>query len=110
MRVIAFVIATMATSAIAQEQPNIAGNYKSLATCVYRSLDQMAPGQFRMTDLGDEVDVTLQVSGGGLSIQAMKATFRKVSTNVTSIAVEGQSPGYYPSKVRPLANDCATRR
>jgi hypothetical protein len=98
------------SSAVAQPQPTIPGNFKKLAVCVYRALDPLSPGNFRMTDLGDATEITFETSGGGMTIRAMKATFSKVSENVTALEIDGQWPGYYPSKVRPLANDCAGKR
>jgi len=99
-----------ASGALAQPQPTIPGNFKKIATCVYRALDPLAPGNFRMTDLIDSVEITFEAHGGGTTIRAMKATFAKVSDNVTALEVEGQWPGYYPSKVRPLANECAGKQ
>ncbi|MCK1676656.1 hypothetical protein [Bradyrhizobium sp. 150] len=63
-----------------------------------------------MTDLGDAVEITLETHGGGITVRAMKATFAKVADSETSLDVEGQWPGHYPSKVRPLANECAMKR
>lgn len=98
-----------ASGAAAQSEPTIPGNFKKLAVCVYRALDPMAPGNFRMTDLIDSVEITFETHGGGMTVRAMKATFSKVSENVTALEIEGKSPGYYPSKVRPLANECASK-
>ncbi|PDT66394.1 hypothetical protein CO683_27020 [Bradyrhizobium ottawaense] len=98
------------SGASAQPQPSIRGNFKKIAVCVYRALDPLSPGNFRMTDLGDAVEITFETSGGGMTFRGMKATFTKVSETVTTIDVEGPPPGYYPSKVRPLANECATKR
>jgi len=96
-------------AAEAQDHPTITGNYRTIAACVYRALDPMSPGNFRFTDLGTAAEITFETSGGGMTFRAMKATFSKISDNVTAIEIEGQPPGHYPSKVRPLAAECADK-
>ena len=96
----------MVAPAMAQDHPPLAGNFKKLASCVYRALDAERPGLFRMTDLGDATDLTMEVHGGGMTMQAFRATFTRISDGVTQLEVEGMPPGYFAGKVRPLATDC----
>jgi hypothetical protein len=101
----------MIVPATAQEHPTIPGNHKKLAACVYRGLDAERPGLFRLTDLGDTTDLTMEVHGGGATIRAFKATFIRVSDSITRLEIgDVVPPGYFASKVRPLATDCTSRR
>jgi hypothetical protein len=100
----------LATPATAQEHPTIPGNYKRLATCVYRALDAERPGTFRLIDLGDTTDLTMEVHGGGMTMRSFKATFTRVSNSVTRLEIgDVVPPGHFASKVRPLATDCASQ-
>lgn len=104
----AIVMLAAMTGALSQDDL-IKGDYRKIAACVFKQLDPMSPGNFRLTSLPDEIMITFETSGGGMTFRAMKATFAPAGVNRTSIEVEGQPPGYYPSKVRPLANECSQR-
>lgn len=95
----------LATLLALETAPAIAADYRDIAACVYKGLDAQSPGNFRITTLPREVIITFEVHGGGMTIQAMKATFSADGR----IDVEGQPPGYYPKQVRPLAAQCGAR-
>jgi hypothetical protein len=102
-------MAALAAPAAAQDFPPIPGDYKRLAACVYRGLEAQSPGHWRLADLVDDIELTFIVTGGGLHLVPVKATFHKAGANVTTLMVEGYNE-HYASKVRPLATECATRR
>ena len=88
-------------------EPVFSGDYRDIAACVFKQLDPMSPGNFRLTTLPNEIVITFETTGGGMTFRDLKATFTAVGRNQTSIDIEGRPPGYYPSKVRPLASACA---
>ncbi len=93
----------------AAEAP-IRGEYRKIAACVFKQLDPLSPGNFRLTTLPDEIVITFETTGGGMTFRDLKATFTAAGRNETAIEIEGRPPGYYPSKVRPLAMTCATEQ
>jgi hypothetical protein len=95
--------------AAAQDQPPIAGNYKQIAACVYKAFDGFIPGSFRLTDLVDDVELSLVIPIRGVPVRTMKATFHKAADDVTALAVEDEgaaSQRLYP--VRSIATRCAS--
>jgi hypothetical protein len=98
-----------AAPAVAQNAAPVRGDYERIAACVYLALDPMLPGGFHFTDLRayQTIIITMETHGGGGTFRGMKATFTKAGEGFTAIEAEGQSPGYYPGKIRPLAEQCS---
>jgi hypothetical protein len=100
----------LTVSVAAEEPPPIAGNYKKLAACVYRVLDGDRPGAFRLTDLGDEINVFTMIpapAGDGVMLQTNKATFRKIAENSTAVVVEKDTKGMFD--LRNIVTNCAAK-
>lgn len=98
----------MIAPAMAQEHPTIAGNHKKIAACVYRAFETFIPGGVRLTDLVDDVELTLTLPIRGLPVRTMKASFHKVADDVTALAVDDEAtlPAFLP--VRSIATRCAS--
>lgn len=90
-------------------QEPIRGDYRKIAACVFKALDPMSPGHFQIATLPEEIIITFQTTGGGLTFRDLEASFSKGPGDTTLIDVKGRQPGYYPQKVRPLAAECAAR-
>ena len=90
--------------AAAQDHPTLAGNYKKIAACVYRTVDTFVTGSYRLTDLVDDIELTQVIPVRGVPIQTMKATFRKISDDVTALDIATESKLI---AVRSIATRCA---
>jgi hypothetical protein len=101
--------ATFSAGAMAQDRAPVKGDYTRIAACVWRALDELTPGNIHLVDLrGEETIIIIfesPIAGG--AVRSMKASFSNEGAGLTSIEIEGPPPGYWPGKVRPIAEECS---